>query len=213
MSLAFAGANATAELVHSSATTAARNSIRCAARIGVAAPVGAVSVQRGAARPASAYAAPSADRNSSRCTSLTGATPAVMTGSVQPNRASPDAARKASMRSRSSLKWTALISAGASHLSLTEDEDRAWGLDVELVPLSGEAAADAVLAQGDAFHELLERHAATGFGHGPVEPDGRGAGAVAPGDGILQGEPKPGGEDLEPWSIGRDDEGVSVEAR
>ena len=25
--------------------------------------------------------------------------------------------------------------------------------------------------------------------------------------GILQGEPKPGGEDLEPWSIGRDDEG------
>lgn len=43
---------------HSSASTAARNSIRCAARIGVVPPTGAASVHRGTGRPAAAaYAA------------------------------------------------------------------------------------------------------------------------------------------------------------
>ena len=53
-------------------------------------------------------------------------------------------------------EYLATISAGASHVSMTEEDVRAWGLDVELVPLSGEVAADAVLAEGDAFHDLLD---------------------------------------------------------
>ena len=50
----------------SSTRTAARNSIRCAARIGVVSPSGTASVHRGTARPTALYAAPRADRNSSR---------------------------------------------------------------------------------------------------------------------------------------------------
>jgi len=61
---------------HSNAATAARSSERCAARIGNDLSTAAASVQRGAVRPAAAYAAPSACRNSRRCTSSTRVVPA-----------------------------------------------------------------------------------------------------------------------------------------
>ena len=53
---------------HSSASTAARSSVTCTARIGVGPADGDESVQRGAARPAAPYASASAARSSSRCT-------------------------------------------------------------------------------------------------------------------------------------------------
>ena len=48
------GVRATAAQLHSSATTAVRSSVRCAALMGVRPPTGAGSVQRGAARPSAA---------------------------------------------------------------------------------------------------------------------------------------------------------------
>ena len=93
----------------SSATTAARSSIRCAALIGVFPADGAASGQDGASRPAAAYAAARADLNSARCTSLTRVTPAVRTGSVHAKRPTPAVTRTPSIRDRSSVKWTALI--------------------------------------------------------------------------------------------------------
>ncbi len=100
-------------------------------------------------------------------------------------------------------EYQAAISAGASHVSLTEEEVRAWGLDVELVPLTGEAAADAVLAEGEAFHELLDGMQRVVSDTDLLNMTDEELGRMLRETGILQGEPTPGGEDLETWSSGR----------
>lgn len=92
----------------SSASSAVRSSVRCAARIGVNPAAGDASGQRGTARPATMYAWANADRNSIRCTSLTGVTPGAGTGSVQENRPKRAARRSASIPVRSSVKCTVL---------------------------------------------------------------------------------------------------------
>ena len=68
---------------------------------------GVASVQRGAVRPAAAYAALSACRSCNGCASRTGVAPAVRTGSVHGNRPNPAAPRRASIGVRNSVKWTA----------------------------------------------------------------------------------------------------------
>ncbi len=98
-------------------------------------------------------------------------------------------------------EYQAAISAGASHVSLTEEEVRAWGLDVELVPLTGEAAADAVLAGGDAFHELLDSMQQVVSDTDLLNMTDEELGRMLRETGILQGEPKLGGEDLEPTRV------------
>ena len=110
-------------------------------------------------------------------------------------------------------EYRAAMTAGASHVSLTEEEVRAWGLDVELVPLTGEAAADAVVAGGDAFHALLDSLEPVVCDTDLLNLTDEELGRMLRETGVLQGEPKPGGEDVEPWSIGRGDEGAGVEAR
>ena len=109
-------------------------------------------------------------------------------------------------------EYQAAISAGAGHVSLTEEEVRAWGLDVELVPLSGEAAADAVLAEGEAFHELLDSVERVVSDTDLLNMTDGELGRMLRETGI-QGEPPPDGEDLEPWSIGREGEAARSEAR
>ena len=98
-------------------------------------------------------------------------------------------------------------------MNLTEEEVRAWGLDVELVPLTGEAAADAVFAGGDAFHALLDNLEPVVSDTDLLNMTDEELGRMLRETGVLEGEPKPGGEDVEPWSIGRGDEGAGVEAR
>ena len=103
-------------------------------------------------------------------------------------------------------EYQAAISAGASHVNLTEAEVRAWGLDVELVPLSGEAAADAVLAEGDAFHELLDSMQQVVSDTDLLSMKDEELGRLLRETGILGGEPKLGGEDLEPTRVNTQDE-------
>lgn len=110
-------------------------------------------------------------------------------------------------------EYQAAISAGASHVSLTEEEIRAWGLDVELVPLTGEVAADAVLAEGDAFHELLDSMERVVSDTDLLNMTDEELGRMLRETGIVQGEPTPDGEDLEPWSNGREGEAARSEAR
>ena len=110
-------------------------------------------------------------------------------------------------------EYQAAVSAGASHVSLTEEEVGAWGLDVELVPLSGEAAADAVLAEGDAFHELLDGMQRVVSDTDLLNMTDEELGRMLRETGILPVEPTPDGEDLEPWSNGRGGEAARSEAR
>ena len=110
-------------------------------------------------------------------------------------------------------EYQAAIAAGASHVNLTEEEIRAWGLDVELVPVTGEAAADAVFAEGDAFHELLDSMQRVVSDTDLLNMTDEELGRMLRETGILQGEATPAGEDLETWSSGRGDEAAGTEAR
>ena len=109
--------------------------------------------------------------------------------------------------------YQAAIAAGASHVNLTEDEVRAWGLDVELVPLSGAAAADAVMAEGDAFHTLLDSLQPVVSDTDLLKLTDEELGRMLRETGILDREPPPAGEDLETWSGGRGENAAGVEAR
>ena len=99
-------------------------------------------------------------------------------------------------------EYRAAITAGASHVNLTEEEVRAWGLDVELVPLSGEAAADAVLSEGEAFHALLDSMQPVVSDTDLLNMTDEELGRMLRETGILEREPQPGGEDMETWSGG-----------
>ena len=110
-------------------------------------------------------------------------------------------------------EYQAAITAGAPHVNLTEAEVRSWGLDVELVPLTGEAAADAAVAEGDAFHELLDSMQQVVSDTDLLNMTDEELGRMLRETGILERESKPDGEDLESWSTGREGKGAGVEAR